>query len=149
MAALDTRHLGTQYLFYWSASASPVDPDEITNYELVGQSTGIALAATSETVTIRDKDGTTNIPSTGSYTVTGGFNAVAEGDDGQTALYTAKGSKARGAWLITDLATGHIQFRGTGTVTDYGQDKPDNNAATGSFTIAGGEELWTEEAVPA
>lgn len=148
MAEAD-RHLGTQYLFYFSETAAPLVPDEITNYELVGRSTGIDLASTSETTTIRDKDGVSQLPGTSTYTVTGGFNTTAVPDDGQKAIGSAKRSKAKGAWLITDGVTGHTQYRGTGTVTEYGQSKPDNDAATGTFTISGGEEDWTEELVDA
>lgn len=143
----DARHLGTQYLAYVSASL-PTDLDEIDDYTLVGQSTGIALAGANESQVLRDKDGSATIAGSGSYTVSGGVNAKAIGDDGQDIIAAAARSKAPIWWLITDGVATHKQFRGTGTVSAQDRDMPDNAAATMTFTLGGGEEWWIEEDVP-
>jgi hypothetical protein len=132
-----TRHLGTEFLLYVAAGGAPATPDEITNYTLVGQSTGITLDGTGESIVVRDKDGSTTLGSTTAYTMTGGWNQSGADDAGVAIIQDGYVGKTDIGWLITTNTTGHTQYRGEAVPTAFSRDFPVDAAATGSFTAGG------------
>lgn len=144
-----TRHLGNEFLLYVAAGGAPATPDEIGSYTLVGQSTGITLDGTGESIIVRDKDGSTTLGATVSYTMTGGWNQSGVDDAGVAIIQAAYAAKTEIGWLVSTNETGHTQYRGEATPTAFSRDFPADAAATGSFTAGGSSATWTEEAVDA
>lgn len=143
------RSLGDNYLLYVAAGGAPATPDETTNYTVVGQSTGVTLDGTGESVVVRDKDGSETLGASTAYTLSGGVNQSKVSDAGVAIIRAAWAAKTDVGWLITSNVTGEQQFRGVGVPTAFSRDMPAGAASTATFTIGGGADEWTEEAVDA
>lgn len=121
---------GTIYALFVAANAAVAlsTPEDITEYELVGnrKGTGITNNAPSVDMTDSEDNAMSNVPGLPNYSVTGTFNNDHAGDAGQNIMRTALKTGVQIHWLLTPVnadsdaqQAGLLQHRGTGSVEDF------------------------------
>ena len=146
---------GKEYLLYVNAGAAPTDPDEITNYTLVGALQTVSFSDVSEQLVSNNKDNgarTTTLAGNQSATLSGTVEWEHDTDAGQDIIWdavktTTAASKVVG-WMVTTNVTSDIQIRGTGNCLSWELGLPNNEIATADFEIAV-EGDYTKETVDA
>lgn len=124
------------------ASTEPTTPENISEYDLVGFSTGLSLSNSRNMIDASNKDsGADSEYESGRRTkeLTGTFYAdVADGGNaGQETIETAQ-EDASGAsvwWLITDNVTGHSQRHGEAKPSQFDLDYPDEGMVEVDVTL--------------
>lgn len=146
---------GKEYLLYANATTEPTDPDEITNYTLVGSLQDVTFTDTSEQLQSNNKDngarGAT-LPGNQNYSISGVVEWEHDTDAGQDILWDAVKTTTVANkliyWLITTNVTSDIQIRGNAYATNWELGLPNNEIATASFELAGNGD-YTKETVDA
>ena len=151
----DTIVDGGDYLLYVNAGAAPADPDEITNYTLVGLGQNLTFSDTSNQLQSNNKGngarGTT-LPGSQQYTVSGSVEWAHDVNTGQDIIWdavktTTSANKILG-WMITTDVTGDIQLRGTATALNWELGLNNDEISVATFEL-GGIGDYTKETVDA
>ena len=152
----DTIVDGGDYLLYINTGGAPgTDPDEITNYHLVGLGQNLTFSDTSNQLTSNNKAngarGTT-LPGTQQYTLSGTVEWAHDTNGGQQQIWdavktTTSANKLMG-WMITTNVTGDIQIRGEAYALSWELTLNNDEIAVASFEF-GGNGDYTKETVDA
>jgi len=151
----DTIVNGKEYLLYVNAGGAPTDPDEITNYTVVGLLSTNDFDDTSERLVSNNKDNgarTTTLPGNQTANLTGTVEWAHDVNAGQEIIWdavktTTAANKILG-WLVTTNVTGDIQFRGIGNALSWQLSLANNEISTADFEI-GVDGDYTKELVDA
>ena len=134
---------GKEYKLYVNTTSEPADPDEITNYTLVGLSSNLNYSDTTEQLTSNNKDNgarVTTLPGNQSATLTGTVEWGHDSDAGQEIVWNAVDTTTVANktvyFLVTSNTGTDIQFRGSGVATEWSLDLNNNEISSASFTIA-------------
>lgn len=151
----DTIVNGKEYLLYVNAGGAPTDPDEITNYTVVGLLQTNDFEDISEQLVSNNKGNgarTTTLAGNQTASLSGTVEWAHDVNAGQEIIWdavktTTAASKILG-WLITSNVTGDTQLRGTGNALSWSLSLPNNEIATADFEISVDGD-YTKEAVDA
>jgi len=146
---------GKEYLLYVNSATEPTDPDEITNYTLVGLLRDVNFSDVSERIESNNKDngsrGTT-LSGNQNYTISGTVEWGHDDDAGQDIIWDAVQTTTSANkilyWLITSNVTNDLQIRGNANALSWELGLPNNEIATANFEL-GGNGAYTKEAVDA
>ncbi len=151
----DTIVDGGDYLLYVNATSEPTDPDEITNYTLVGLGQNLSFSDTSNTLASNNKAngarGTT-LPGSQQYSLSGSVEWAHDTNTGQEAVWDAVKTTTSANkvlyWLITTNVTGDIQLRGSANALNWELGLNNDEISVATFEL-GGIGDYTKETVDA
>ena len=141
----DTIVDGGDYLLYVNTGGAPgTDPDEITNYHVVGLGQNLSFNDTSNQLQSNNKGngarGTT-LPGSQQYTISGTVEWAHDGNGGQLQIWnavktTTSANKVMG-WIATSNVVGDYQIRGEATALSWELTLNNDEIATASFELGG------------
>lgn len=136
-----SKDIGNGFGLYVSAS-NPTTPEDISEYDLVGFSTGLSKSNSRNMIDASNKDsGADSEFESGRRTqeISGTFYADVEdgGNAGQETIQTAINDSSGSSiwWLITDNVTGHVQYHGESKPSQFDLDWPDEGMVQVDATL--------------
>lgn len=144
------RSLGNPYkLFITTDATAPVTPLDASDaaYNVVQQVDALSLNGEREEITATDRDGSSVLAGSSSYTIDLTANFDPASVTGQAALITAYGDGLSRHWTLSTDVTGEVAIYGQGKILNISLDLPTNAAATLSTSIGGEDDFVVGAAV--
>lgn len=138
------RSLGNPYKFYLTDGTAPtiaLDAQD-AEYIVVAQVDTLSLNGEREEITATDRDGSSVLAGSNSYTIDLSANFDPASSTGQAELITAYGDGASRYWTLSTDVTGEVAVHGLGKVLNISLDLPTNAPATLTVSV-GGEDDFT------
>ena len=138
------RSLGNPYHFYITDGAAPTIPLDAQDaaYIVVSQVDSLALNGEREEITATDRDGSSVLAGSNSYTIDLTANFDPSSATGQAELISAYSDGLTRSWTLSTDVTGEVAIYGTGKVLNISLDLPTNAPATLTVSV-GGEDDFT------